>query len=331
MPTATATKPKNGAPLQQLTSPMTGQKLNSPFLNIPLTRGYNPRPPERARILLQGLRKSGKSTFACTHAGCCVLDWEGGCSAIPTSRAYIAALSEVPSGGVVPPAMREWYTLTPWERYERIKAALLADAKSDKPMFTTVALDTIDAMFDVICERFCQEKSIESVSDYKLKGAGWFEVRSRLLREVDAFDAAGYGLILTSHLVERVLTDGENQRVKIQPSLTDSVRLALLKRVDQIMHCAAISTEEAQKQTRVVQGRRIEVEVGRITKVEVVLRTVPVGPDHERGCRVEIPDKLVLTPERAWDAYADAYRQEVARRQAALSTVIPEESDNDKS
>jgi len=314
MSTKTPSKPQAD---QIVTSAFTGQPLKPAFQGVQLTRGYHPRPPERARILLMGLRKSGKSTFAVSHPGCCVLDFEGGCAAIPHPRAYIAGLTDCPAPDDRA-ANPEWYARDLWDRYQQVKSALLADAKTASPQFTTVAFDSVDFLLSVIIDRFCREHELDSITDYKGRGAGWFEVASRLLREIDDMERAGYGLILNTHQVEKTFSHGENTWVEIKPCLIESARRELLKRVDQIMHIGMTEVTKPRMETVTIDGKPYQCKTQEVdTIVKVVLRTIPLGNDRERGCRVAIPDKLELPPRDAWAAYADAYNAEVERQQAA--------------
>jgi len=307
-----------------------GQGLTSPFSNkpifrdIPLIRGYNPRPPERARHLIMGLRKSAKSTFVCSLPMCCVLDWEGGCDAITKARAHVVSLTDFPSPERAN-VMKSWFSLGVWDRYEKIKDALLKDAKTTAPTFTTIAVDSVDYMFDVICARFCQENNIFSVGDFKgKKGTGWYQVRVRLLSEIDAFEQAGYGLLLTTHQTETTVWRDDHPTLQLRPNLSEQVRQALLRRVDQIVHMSALLEQDETEVTTMVKGKPISTtqRTGLVTRVR--LRTVPVRDDKERGCRVNIPDKLLIPEVNGWDTYAAAYRAEVERRRAAESQATAE-------
>lgn len=317
-------------PNQQIVSPFGGT-LKDIFKGMMHT-GYNPRPPERSRLLLLGLRKSFKTSFACSHSRCCVLDWEGGANAVMHKKAFDANLSGVPTLSAGEPGYaeeRQWLAAAPWARYLRVKEALLADAKSPEPQFTTVAIDSVDYMIELMCTQFCREQAIEDLGDYKTMGAGYGRVRERFLRELDDLEMAGYGLILNAHLGEKMMhrPDGSDN-LRVEPRISDSFYKALMMKVDQIMHISlTVDTIPTKRTTRLPNGQEVEVvdKSKTETVVNIVLRTVPTPENRERGCRVQIPDRLHLPLDGAWDVYAQAYREEVKRVRATL-----ENSERDK-
>lgn len=295
---------------QVLENPISKRKLKPTFGAMGY-RAYSPRPPERARTLVLGLRKTGKSSFAASNPVCAVLDFEGGAHSVKNPQAYIFPIQptadEVDSG-----KPREGYdSLDPWQRYQAVKKALLADAKSGDPQFKTVAIDSVDAMVEFMIGEFCKEKKIDNLGDYKDGRAGWFEVRSPFQRELLDFDYAGYGLIMISHLAERVV----NENLVVQPKLSNSFREALLMMADQIVHTEFIW--ESKPGTKTVKiGNEMKTVPDRENRIEesrVVLRTISKPNDRERGCRVQIPDGLVLPDGAGWAAYAEAYLKEVER------------------
>jgi len=300
---------------QTVTSPMSNRELKPAFAGL-ARRGYNPRSPERARHLVLGLRKSGKSSLACSHPGCIVLDWEGGTDAIVNQKAFTVDIKprseELASGrplGGMP-------SLDPWERFQHIKKALLSDAKSGSPNFQTVAFDSVDFMLEHMMARFCAGhnaagKVVANIADYKDGRAGWFEVRAPFIREIQDFDDAGYGLILNSHLAERIV----EERTVTQPRLSNSFREALLMMVDQILHIEYRWESLPGKRIITVNGKEKEIAdpQNRQEISSVVLRTVAKPTDRERGCRVEIEDGLVLPSGQMWETYAERYRKEVEK------------------
>jgi hypothetical protein len=295
--------------VQTITAP---NRLKPVFEGL-IQRGYNPRPPEKSRMLVLGLRKSGKSSFICSNPDACVLDFEGGCNAITNPRAYVADLSPTnqDAAGV-------------WASYQKIKTVLIQDGKSPKPQFRTIGVDSIDLMVDLLATLFCREQKIENLSEYKSMGAGFQRVRERMLRELQDFEDAGYGLMIPSHLGEKTLTDSTgSSRLVVQPRLSDSFRQALLMRVDQIVHIGLTAVTTFPKKTITLPGgvtREIEDKTNPQTEIQVQLRTLSGPTDRERGCRVAIPDGLEIPVADGWSVYANAYNAEVAR---VRTTQVP--------
>lgn len=308
---------------QTLNSPFRPKPLKAAFQGLSVSYGYNPRLPERARIYLLGLRKQFKSSFAASNPDACILDFEGGANAVMAPRAYVCNLSATATAEPGTPAYeaeRAWLKMPVLERYAKIKAQLIADASTKDPQFKTIGFDSIDLFIELLITDFCREVGVEHIGDYKSRGAGYNRVLERLMRELQDFEEAGYGLIIVAHLGEKTLNNGDDSQLIIRPRISDSFHKGLLMKVDQILQISLTSISVPAKVAKTFNGKTIMVDdkENRVTKTEVLLRSIPTPENPERGCRVQIPDKLQLPLADAWQTYARAYRAEVRRVRASL-------------
>lgn len=314
-------------PAQVLSSPFVAGPLKTVFAGMAVC-GYNPRPAERGRIYLMGLRKSFKTSFCCSHPGCCVLDFEGGANAVMTPRAFTVNLS---GGATLSPGQpgyeeeRKWLLLSPWDRFQKIKAALILDGRSQAPQFSTIAIDSSDLMAEVMVDRFCQEQGVADIGEYKTKGAGYGMVRVQMFRQLKDLEDAGYGLIVTAHLSEKILTneDGTN-RIIVDNWIFDSFHRAFLRWADQVLNIYLTVTSMPTKRTiRLTDGSAavIDDKVNRVEEALIELRTIPTPDNRERGCRVQVPDRLRLPFADAWQVYRKAYQEEISRVQRQLKST----------
>jgi hypothetical protein len=258
--------------------------------------------------MVMGLQKHGKSTLLCSHPGALVFDWEGGASAVTHPRAYIADL---------------WGQADPWAKYLQIKELVIQDARSAHPQFRTVFMDTADQMIDYMQFRFCQEEGLDNIGDYRDGRAGYARVRERFMRELFDFEAAGYGIGVAVHQEEQFLQDRQGGSIlRIKVCMSDSFRRALIRYVDQIITITRVTETVYPMKTVNIPGkgsRQIEDRSRPQSVVQVHLRTLPIAEDQTTGCRVSIPDRLLLPEADGWTVYADAYQKEVAARKAELA------------
>lgn len=290
---------------QELSSPYTPTPLKSAFDGL-ATYGYNPKPPELARMLLLGFPKSGKTTFLASNPKAMIADWEGGARAVTNPRAYVTDLS-----------------YDGWNRWIKLKAALLNDAKTKDRMFDTVVIDSADEMYAHIARSFCQKYGVESVGD-KQGTNGWNAIANMFLTEITPLEEAGYGVLYVSQLREKILKKNGEDTVYIEPVLPDSWRRPILYRVEQIISVLSETRTEFPKVTRTVNGKEVTYEDkgNPVTTRKVYLKPAASRESRNEGCRVCIPDRLEIPAADGWQAYANAYAAEVKRVQQALAQGV---------
>jgi hypothetical protein len=297
---------------QTLEAPTTNGKLREikPIFAQLGSREYNPRQVERARWLIVGFRKRGKTHTLCSNPDAVVLDIEGGASAVVHPKAFVLHIQPTQEE-MLAGKPKGFKSLDPWKRFLEAKAILLKDATSGSPNFLTVGIDSLDALFDLAMGDFCGgnnglKKVVDNLGDYKDGTSGWYELRKPFMRHLQELDNAGYGLTAIVHKTETVIQGGPGGKTIISSkwaTLPPTFRGQLLRMFDQICHVEweAIADADQPAGNRKVRTHRA-----------LVMRTIDLPDDKETGARVAIP-KLELPLGKAWDAIADAYNKEVTR------------------
>lgn len=314
-------KQKNNAvqPQQSVSSPLSSEV--KPLFQGVVEQGFAPLPASRVSMLIQGFSKSGKTTFAISNPDAVVLDFENGTRFVPIQRgrrmAILPTEEELETG--IPGPLG---SLDPIDRFHAAVDLLMKDAQAGNPQFQTVAIDTVDTLFGLAIARFCQDRNIENIGDYKDGRAGWFEMRDPILqRFIDL--RRYYGLHLLTHLQEKVLTRADGtSTVMIEATLAPSVRRALLNMVEQIVMISRTTVFQSREKVPVVlsNGKKVmrEDPRGPEERHVVVLRTAPISSARELGCRITVPGTIELPWEDPWGEYVKHYDEEVARIQATL-------------
>jgi len=295
---------------------MSKQTVTSPFHPAPLSDefkglasfGYNPPAPERARTIIHGSLKSGKTSFVCSNPTTCVLDFEGGTSAVLNPRAWVIDLS--PEAGSVE------------QRLDQTLRALEKEAKQKKPTFTTVAVDSVDYLIAHLERVFCARQGVEDIGEFRQKGAGYPKVRRMMMDILNRISDAGYGIQLVSHLVEKSYVDDDgNTKYRYIPALYNSFLTELGAWIFQCL--TIITASRLVYPTRTITApdgtkREVEIRTNPTTVQEVTLQTVPLRDNRQSGCRVHLPGRLVLPEADGFAVYAEAYNKEVAQNKARL-------------
>lgn len=305
---ATATKLPRSTNGQKLTSAMSGKSV---LAGIPMQSEYCPRSPEEACTLLLAMRGQFKSSFCLSNPHALVLDFEDGCRAVMNRKGKVVPI--VPSADSDVPG--EWLTLTPWERYEKVRNGLLEAAKTGQRPCKTVVFDTLDAMMDMILRKFCKDHNIESPGDYDPwpRGAkGWYAVRDMFMAEFYALRAAGYGVWMPAHLRSRFVVRNGEEHIYFEPWVQESLRGILFREVDQIYHLEMCTLTDTNKVEKKVAGKVISVPEKSVRTV-LRMRTVPRSKNTEVKTRVYIPDMLELPLDDPFGEYAKVYWEEVNR------------------
>jgi hypothetical protein len=312
--------PPPSKPIQEVQT-SSGETLKDVFRNISYS-GYHPTPVERSKALVLGLRKSFKTSYACSNPKAAILDWEGGANAVLNPKAHIFNLSNTPVFSPGEPeyeAEQIWLAIPRWDRWLKIKSILLADAKTPDPQFHTVAWDSVDRFTDLMEALFLEEKGKEHMGDYKKKGAGYNELAGRVMAEIDELEEARYGAIYNVHLVEKRIDEGDKTSYVPKVRLYDSIYKELLMRVEQIIQISLLKTKVPKVVERTLpDGRKISSKIS-VDKVCISLRTMPTPENRERGCRVQIPDGIELPLNGAYAAYAAEYNRQVKENTERLA------------
>jgi hypothetical protein len=288
------------------------------------TRGFHPKPFARNRWLIKSLGGRGKSTFISSIPGCLHLDVEGGAHSVVNSEAV-----RIPDGetGLSYDALNEVFT------------QLLADgdnAKGDltKLPFSSIAIDTVDSMFQLYASYFCQkhnpaEREIESVAEYGTEGSGYGLVYGRIIKVLSALESRGYALVIACHEKEKdikISSNGKTESITVvRPALGDSISKALENRVD-INAVLRIDPRmvEVPGRTVTLPGGTTRTLPGEKKTVHDCIMRVEATQEYDAKRRVNLFRGDILLPlQHGWASVKPRYDKAVSDMQQMLDAGQP--------
>jgi hypothetical protein len=243
------------------------------MLTLPTTKTTTSRDPSRVPILIYGNPKVGKSTFAASIPGAIFMATEPGFPFLeiykfpPEDDAIITTYAQFTEG-----------------------MALLSHAKAshrgDDFPFNVVVIDTLDQLYRLICEYFCQKHGVDYINDLEY-GKGFALANGELQRLLMKILNQGFGLVLVSHsqVVERK-RNGNVQTTRTVPTLPEKARQVVVGLVSYVLYCDI--EEEVSADGKLLTRR--------------VLRTAP-STSYEAGCRSIRGCELPATIPLDWEAF----------------------------
>lgn len=92
--------------------------------------------------------------------------------------------------------------ITKWEQLQELAKELYNDAKTGKPKFKMLVVDTVDILYR-LCRKFvCDKYDVDHQTDLAY-GKGSDLVKDEMFRVLNAFNKMGYGICFISHHQER--------------------------------------------------------------------------------------------------------------------------------
>jgi len=180
------------------------------YSSLGVRSGWNPTPLNKARIWLVAPPAEGKTTLVTSNPKALVLDLEDRAGDIINSRATYVHYPDM-------------------KGYLNLITELCKDKKAGKSYFDTIVIDTVDAFIDQSIPYLTEKYSskCEDIREYAGGKGGWFKMRDLLMSNLQELTLAGYGWVVTSHVIDKELGEGNNKRIVRCPSVMDSVRKAL--------------------------------------------------------------------------------------------------------
>lgn len=169
-------------------------------------------------ILLYGVPKIGKSTFASRFPEAISLECEPGLNQLEVYK--VATYS-----------------------WEALLEACREIAKGQHP-FKTIVIDTVDNAFKMCSDHVCGRNGVDYEGDIG-HGKGWALVKNEWHRVLTRLASLPYGLVLISHAIDKTVETRTGEYTKTQPSLPDRARGVVLGLVDMILYCDTISDRDA--------------------------------------------------------------------------------------
>ena len=208
--------------------PSHAQTLPKAYEKFNISDAFNAPDPEKLFIMLLGFSGSGKTTF---------------CRSIPGS---LVIGFQRHSGDAVLGSKGHAVEVFSWSQWEELRTQLITDATHNKAPFNTVCIDTMDEWFKVCCEKVIAEynakyhKNVLVIGDVGREGMGYGLVAGLMVEEALKLYNAGFGVVLTGHLVERDITMNNEKRTVIRQLLSNLA----YKRLQVYTYFKAIITKE---------------------------------------------------------------------------------------
>lgn len=173
-------------------------------------------------ILVYGKPKIGKSTFASHFPGALFLPTEPGLNHLEVYQA------PADGGGI-----------KNWEHF----IAIMTELARGKHDYRTLVIDTIDNLHKMCAEHVCRTRQVEYAGDMP-HAKGWALVSNEFERVIRRVAQLPYGLIMTSHAVDREIETPKGTVLKTMPTLTEGARKSVAGLVDMILFCDVEQTTD---------------------------------------------------------------------------------------
>lgn len=172
-------------------------------------------------VLVYGPPKIGKTTLASKFPKTLLLATEKGYSAIPGILAV---------------------DILSWADFKRVVSQLKSD--DAHKAYSTIAIDTIDILYD-LCEKYiCANEGINEIGDIKF-GGGYKKASLEFDNTLRKIVQMNYGLVMTSHaVVKDVEVNGKVAYTRVTPSLGATPKKVVLKMTDIIAYAQQDENED---------------------------------------------------------------------------------------
>lgn len=208
-------------------------------MTLPTQKSPRTLSPDRAKALLYGPPKIGKSTFASQ-----------------INPEHTLFISTEPGLGSL-----EVYEspVTNWTEFREVGA----DLAKDRKQFEVVVIDTVDELYRMCSDYVCKGLGIKHPSDAEY-GKGWAAVADEFRLRVGKIAGLGMGVWFISHAEDREVKKKVGTKTVTQPTLSGQARKFLVGFVDFIFLAEWEGGEEGEKRLLRTQGAENHEAGGRV-------------------------------------------------------------------
>lgn len=282
---------------------MTKKEVASDLLSLKgVSRGLRPAGINRSRIVLSGKPGTGKSTLIRSNPKAIILDFEdsGRTVASPESLRF----GPDPESNFYPTA----------DEYRKFIDQLIARRAAGKTDIDMVGVDSFDKMVECFSRDLCQKNKLESVGDYGGgHGKGYWIVRDEISTLLDQLYRAGYGWVLISHIVQKSIKDGENERLISSLSVSDTFKSFLWQNCEHMFFMDRdVKVVESAPEVRTVNGKQVTLPKKSETVKVRCLKTSPGGLwsggiTDDVKVRLPFDDNIQVPLKGGWQAVESAF------------------------
>ena len=172
----------------------------------------------KAKILIYGPPKIGKSTLASNFPGVWFLATEEGLAWLP---------------------VYEPTQITSWEQFLEVCAYIEESrptAFGDGTPIHTIVIDTVDLLFKMAFDYMCTHLGVASLADLDW-GKGWQALSDEFARVICKITRWPYGLVFISHSKEKEIKSGGRKIDRIEPAVMTTGYKIVNALVDLILYC----------------------------------------------------------------------------------------------
>lgn len=296
---------------QVLLNPATGAMLEVPkdYASYGVECSFAPPDPKTVCMMVLAFSGGGKTTL---------------CSSIP-GGIILSFQKNAASCVMAPKAAR--CVVDSWDKYFNLANKLVADRKAGRCPFQTICIDTGDEWFDVCAEKVIKDyndvykRNVANIGDVGAEGKGYGETANLMYDEIKRLQFAGFGVIITLHLMEKTITRDKEKLTVVRPVLSPSAYKSL-QQLTRVKAQLVSVTQTTQIVRKTIPGtdRTIETTLSlppdKWTSEYRLMLKSQATDDEIKATLPNLPPYITVGLHDGWANLEAAWSQAVAKGQA---------------
>lgn len=272
--------PNKRAPTtQQVTSVSEGGDISSAWEGLGIKQGFEPLPLSRARFLMGGFVKDGKSTLMASRPRTLILDFEDAVRNVRGAKAH-------------------YIPIVSWNSLQKVLEQLRSQAQRGVRDFDHVVVDTLDRYADIECDKICEEEK-KSVINEVYGGKGGYSLwQKRVAGFFRELYRMGYGWTAVSHLKWANGSDQNGKEIQyVRHGPIPSLIQALQQDADYLCQIGSEIVNEEQPDPR---NPKMKIRVPRRRVLLTTKEGTTRAYNAEVGSRVPLSEFLEIPLHDGW-------------------------------
>ena len=211
-----------------------------------------------------------------------------------------------------------------WADFQKALAAIKYDE------YDTIVIDSFEKVYDWACREFCKAKGVESLGDYKSMGAGFDEVRKKVVPVMEHLFQMDKNILVILHETETSDKDTRKGRelAKHRPNLNEKILLSLASNASLVVRAYCETQMDANGNT--IEHRYIGLAPDNVNEFGFVRGLasdrpfeIPLDWNALEEVMRKYPVKVVrYTPADDYTTSADVKKANATAKQDALKAKI---------